>query len=191
MASICAERGYAETSVEQVVQRAGVPREVFDENFSGTEECGLAVVNQNLADAITVISGSWSADTSEWESILRGAKSLLELRAVHPSFARVVYIDARHSMPPAAFDLYRSGGQVLASMLDRLRADSPEHIRLPPSAARAAVGAAEALVRREITAGRTERLPQLLPSIVYGALVPFLGQEEALRFAELARAQLG
>jgi hypothetical protein len=38
-------------------------------------------------------------------------------------------------------------------------------------------------VRREIAAGRAERLPSMLPDLVYAGTVPFLGQEEALRLA--------
>jgi hypothetical protein len=40
------------------------------------------------------------------------------------------------------------------------------------------VGGAEAVIRREIVAGRREELPRLLPDFIYGATVGFLGQEE-------------
>jgi hypothetical protein len=74
---------------------------------------------------------------------------------------------------------------VLVAMLDRARAYAS--VPPPPSATRAAIGGVEALIRRELRAGRAERLPELVPDIVYGLLVPYLDQQEALRFAELAR----
>jgi hypothetical protein len=45
------------------------------------------------------------------------------------------------------------------------------------------------LVFHEVAAGRAERLPTLLPDIVYLAIAPFAGHEEALRQARLAAAE--
>ena len=71
-------------------------------------------------------------------------------------------------------------------MLDQLRGYSGAETPAPSFAARGAVGGAEAIIRRELVAGRADRLPDLLPDIVYGALVPFMDQEEALRYTGLA-----
>lgn len=190
MAATCAERGYGETTVEAVIERAGVSREVFTQNFTGTEDCGLAAVNQILAEATAVASGAWSPDSSEWESILRGVRALLELMAARPSFAHLAYIQSRQAMPPSSFEPYDSGVKVVASMIDRLRAYGAEGAPLPPTTARAVVGSAEMLIRRALVAGEPERLPQLLPEIIYGVLVPYLGQEEAARYMSMARQAL-
>ncbi len=190
MAATIAERGYAETSVEAVIERAGLSRAAFEESFADKEECALAAVNEILAEGAAVASAAWSADTSEWDSILRGVRALLELMAARPSFAFMAFIGSRQTMPGSAAVMYQSGFQVMASMIDRLRAYASEEAHQPPTAARAALGAAEALVRREIVAGRSERLPELLPDIIYGALAPFLDQREALRYVGLARELL-
>jgi len=189
MAAACAERGYAQTTVEEVVERAGVSRQAFAMHFAGKEECALAAIKQILSESTAVASAGYSADTSAWESILRGVKAMLDLLTAQPALARMGYIESRQAMPHRAFELYESGFQVMASMLDRLRVYSPGGA-LPATAARAALGGAEAMVRREIAAGRSDRLPELLPNIIYGTLVPFLGQEEALRNAGLARELL-
>jgi hypothetical protein len=84
--------------------------------------------------------------------------------------------------------LYATGIRLLVAMLDRARAYAS--VTAPPSATRGAIGGAEALVRRELLAGRADRLPGLLPDIVYGLLVPYLDQREALRYAELAREKV-
>lgn len=189
MAVALALHGYRELTIDDVVARARVTRDVFEEHFSSKEECGLAAINQILAEATAVTSGAFSPEASEWESVLRGLKALLELLAARPSFADLIFIQSRQAMPASAFDLYQSGFNVLASMLDRMRAyaDAPEGSSQPSTAARAAIGGAEAVVRREIVAGRTDRLPQLLPDFIYAASVPFLGRGEALRAAGIAR----
>jgi AcrR family transcriptional regulator len=190
MAGCCAERGYQKTTVEEIIARAGVPAKAFATNFAGKEECGLAAINQVLAESAAVASGAWSADSSEWESIVRGVRAMLEMHAARPSFAFMAFIGSRQMMPTSAWALYQSGMQILASMIDRLRADSPKEAPQPASAARGAIGSSEILIRREVLAGRSERLPELLPDLIFGALVPFLGQEEALRQYRLARELL-
>ena len=50
-----------------------------------------------------------------------------------------------------------------------------------------AFGRAQLLVFHEVAAGRAERLPALAPNIVYLAIAPFAGHEEALRQARLAK----
>jgi AcrR family transcriptional regulator len=187
MALICAEHGYAAATVEQVVARAGVSRGCFEENFADKAECGTAAVNQILADITAAASIAYSAEYSEWEKILRGVRALLELMAARPSFAALDLIEARQGMGLDAYELYIAGIRVLAAMLDRLQANALAGISRPPTAIRGAIGGAETLIRRELLAGRPERLPELLPDIIYGMLVPYLGQQEALRYAELSR----
>jgi AcrR family transcriptional regulator len=187
MAELCAERGYRETTVEALIERAGVGRESFESMFKdGMDECLLAAVNAIMGETVSVVSGAYSADESEWDSAIAGIRAILELMAANPSYASLGYVVGRQEGPPEVKQVYESGVNVLVVMLDRLR-DYGEWDAQPPNAARAALGGAEALVRREIVAGRVEQLPRHLPDFVYVATVPFLGQEEALGLARRAR----
>jgi AcrR family transcriptional regulator len=188
MSALCAEQGYEETTVSEVVSRAGVTPEAFAEMFSGKEECTVAALNAIIGEVVSAVAISYSADRSEWESGLRGMKAILELMAAHPSFAQLGYIVARQMAPSATRDTYEGIAGVLRAMLGRLRENTGS--KAPPSAARAALGGPEAVVRREIMAGRLEQLPRLLPDIAYAATVAFLGQEDALQLSRLARELL-
>jgi AcrR family transcriptional regulator len=190
MALTCAERGYAATSVKEVLARAGVSRQSFEQNFTDKADCGMAAVNQMLADITAAASVAYAPEYTEWERILRGVRALLELMAARPSFATLAQIEARQAMGPEAYRAYSSSIRVLGAMLDRLQANALAGIARPPSAIRGAIGGAEALIRRELLAGRPERLPELLPDIIYGMLAPYLDQQEALRYAGLARELL-
>jgi AcrR family transcriptional regulator len=189
MAELCAERGFRETTVEAVTERAGVGRESFDSMFKdGMDECLLAAENAILGEVVSVVAGSYSADSSEWDSGIAGIRAILELMAANPSYANTGYIVVRHAGSKRASDAYEAGITLIVAMIDRLR-DYGEWEPQPASAARAALGGAEALIRQEIVAGRAAELPRLLPDFVYAATVPFLGQEEALRLARRSRAQ--
>jgi AcrR family transcriptional regulator len=189
MAELCAERGYRETTVEAVVERAGVTQETFDSMFKdGRDECLLAAVNAIMGETVSVVSGAYSADQSEWDSGIAGIRAILELMAANPSYANTGYIVVRQGGPRPAREAYEAGITLIVAMIDRLREYGDRETQ-PPSAARAALGGAEALIRQEIVAGRAAELPLLLPDLVYAATVPFLGQEEALRLAHRSRAR--
>jgi AcrR family transcriptional regulator len=185
MAASCAKKGYAATEVEDVLAATGVDRLGFERNFSGKSECALAAVNQILAETTHVAGVAFSPDLADWEKLIHAVRALLELLAAQPSYARLAMIEARSSMPAEAYERYSAGIRVLVAMLDRTREYAT--VSAPASATRAAIGGAELLIRRELIAGRAENLPQLLPDIIYGTVVPFLDQQEALTYRELAK----
>jgi AcrR family transcriptional regulator len=188
MSECCAERGYAATTVLGVVDRAGVSSATFYQLFRDKEDCFLAAGQAILARTMTVVSEAYAGKEDETEALRDGIAAILEFMAAHGDYARLTFIESRTSTPRAR-ELYLSGMRSLVSIMERgLRGGNGE---APASAARAALGGAEAIVQREIVAGRAESLPALLPELLYCALVPFRGREEAERQAELAREHAG
>jgi AcrR family transcriptional regulator len=188
-AELCARQGFEQTTVGQVLDHAEVTEETFDRLFGNLEECLVAVMNALLGEVVSVVGASYSPDRPEWESGLRGIHAILELMAAHPSFAYLAYIGARQMSPPRVLVVTEAGSNVNTAMLERLWEHSDSEVQ-PPRAARAALGGAEAVVRREIAAGRTDQLPRLLPEFAYGTAVPFLGQARAASLARRAREML-
>ena len=182
IAELCATRGYAELTVAEVLERSGVSVEVFDELFPDKEQCAKAAVDVILAEVMAVVSANYSADRSQRDSYLLAIMAILELLAARPGFAYISFIGARQMAPTSLGEGLETGARLLSAMLERLREEG-DVAAVPASAARAALGGAEAVVRREIVAGRAQTLPRHLPDFVYAATVPFLGQEEALRLA--------
>jgi AcrR family transcriptional regulator len=181
MADCCAEIGYAETTVEAVLERAGVEPESFESHFAGKEDCALAALNKIVSETLARISMAGPDVGAAVERRKYEGLAILELMAARPSFARLGFFDARQGGTARMRDAYESAARVLALMVERLDDDGGSATR-----ARAALGGAEAVIRRELGAGRPGRLPQLLPDFVYAVLVPFVGQGEALRQAKLA-----
>jgi AcrR family transcriptional regulator len=185
MAASCAEQGYGTASVEDVLARSGLDRTDFLRQFADKEDCALAAVDEILAETTRAVANAHSPELADWQRLLCAARALLELLAAQPSYARLACIEARGAMPAEAYERYTAGIRVIVAMLDRARGYAAE--TAPALATRAAIGGAELLIRRELIAGRADRLPELLPDIIYGTVVPFLPQQEALRYAELAR----
>ncbi len=185
MAESCAERGYAQTTVEDVARRAAVSPRAFAENFTSKEECAAAALNKLVSEGVARISIAAERGADLGARRRAEAAALLELLAGSPAFAWLALIEARHGPDRRLHESYRSARHVLELMVGRA-GDAPS-----PRAAQAALGGAEALVRRELCAGRAAALPSLIENFVYAALVGFLGQREALRQAKLAAGTVG
>lgn len=182
MADCCAEQGYTETTVEAVLERAGVGAESFESHFADKEDCALAALNKIVSETLARISMTHSSALGIVEQRKFEVKAILELVAVQSSFAWLGYVEARQGGTRRMHNSYESAARVLALMMER----AGGAVETRRASARAALGGAEAVLRKELAAGRAHRLPQLLPDFVYAALVPFVGQREALRQARLA-----
>ncbi|HEY6771386.1 MAG TPA: TetR/AcrR family transcriptional regulator [Solirubrobacterales bacterium] len=189
VASCCAERGYAATTSDQIARRAGVSRAQFGVLFRDKEDAYLAMCNMLLGELLTAATSAYSPDKPLVQWVREAAGAILELLAARPTLAKIAFLDCR-TATGRALQLYQSGVRVLVSLLDQVRNDSLQEVPIPSRAARGAIGGAEALLRHEIAAGRAEQLPMIHPQIVYSCLVPLLGQEEALRQAEIADREL-
>jgi AcrR family transcriptional regulator len=187
VATLCTELGYEEIDEETIAAHAGVPRRTLDQLFaSGKEECLAAAENAILLEVVAAVSRGYSADSSEWENVIYGVEAILDLMAANPAFAYLGYIFSRQMAPGTVRKITETGHRMLEAMLDRGRDYSSSSVQ-PPCTALGILGGAQAIVRRELAAGRADRLPLLLPDCVYIATVPFLGQREAVRLATLAR----
>ncbi len=189
MAQSCAKKGYGATTIADVCEPAGVSRATFYELFKDKEDCFHAAMELALAEAMGRIVAVYSPD-KPWATMVRdAAATFLDLLATRPAFARMALVEAPSS-GERAFELYASGKRVLQSLLERGRDDPVEEQAIPSSAGRAALSAAESLIVGQILAGNTARLGELLPDIVYIAMVPYLGQEEALRQSRQAEREI-
>lgn len=181
MAEVSSERGYAATTVGQVCERAGVSSATFYSLFHDKEACFLAAVGDIVARATTVVTEAYGRPQNQLDD---GICSLLELFAEEPAYARLLFLECRSSTP-RALDLYLSGARAMLSLMGSGWAASTSAVS-PGLAARAVLGGAEALIRNEIAGERTERLPELLPQLLYCALAPFRGLDEAIERSKMS-----
>lgn len=186
-AALCAERGYDEMADEEIAGRAKLPAEALRRHFpGGKEECLLAAEKAILLEVVAAVSRSYVADRPEWESVMRGVAAILELMAENPGFAYLGYVFSRQMAPGQVREVNETGHRMIEAMLERGWEYSQTDDQ-PAKAALGVLGGAQAIVRRELVAGRADQLPGILPDCVYIATVPFLGQREALRLTRLAR----
>jgi AcrR family transcriptional regulator len=182
MVDAVAERGYNATTVAHITKAASVSRRTFYEHFADKEACFLAAYDM-VADHIRASMRAAAESFTEWPQQVRAAlATMLRFLSAEPELARLCMVE-----PVAA------GGEIAArhrasmqGFVEILKAGRPQHSGsrpLPDATEETLVGGIVSLIVREISAGRTEDLEQLLPDLVELILAPYLGNEEAERLA--------
>jgi AcrR family transcriptional regulator len=128
MATVVAERGYAATTVADVVRAAGVSRSTFYELFASKEACFIDAYRQGVDDLLEAVRDAVHDADGDWRAQLRaGIRAYLAQLARMEHFARM-YIDEIHAVGAAALAaradaLRRFADRYLASFSQARAAD--------------------------------------------------------------------
>jgi AcrR family transcriptional regulator len=163
MLTSVAERGYAATTVPQVVADARVSRNAFYELFADKTECFLALCDELAADMLEELS---SLEGGDWVALLRtGTARYLRWWSERPAFARTYFVELPAAGPRAVEQRDRQYGRFreLFEQLARLARPDDSPPRLVP---RMIVLSVTELIAEEVRAGRTERLADLEDELV-------------------------
>jgi AcrR family transcriptional regulator len=181
MVASCAEKTYAGTTIADVVSGASVSRTTFYKLFNDKRDCFDAATTLCIDRIVATVAAAASGHDSPAEATRSGAAAMLELLAAEPELALVLSGDVI-GVDPGLVERY-SAFTVPALEAIWANEGAPPAKHLSPGLA---FGRAQLLIFHEVTAGRPERLPALLPDVVYLAIAPFAGHDEALRQARLA-----
>jgi AcrR family transcriptional regulator len=173
-----AHRGYEEASVERASEAAGIAAREFEMEFRDKDECLFAAYDR-LTD-LMVEKASVGCDRGEpWpERIRSGLERLLEEVAAEPRMAEVL-TRGFPGIRPSAYQRYVALLGRFVPFMHEGRDYSEVDEELPGEVELLAVGAAEAIIFGEVDAGRAERLPKMMPEILFSVLVPFMGPDRA------------
>ncbi len=154
IAEVVAAKGYGAATVADVVERAGVSRKTFYEQFRDKEACFLAAYDAGVDSLIATMR-------AVGDDVRARIRAYLETLAAEPAFARTFLIEIGAAGPRAL-----ARRDEVHDAFAALTADAPAH------AALAAVGAANEVVTRLVRDGRTAELPSLEDVLVrvYAAL---------------------
>ena len=186
MAETVAAKGYAATTVADVVARAGVSRKTFYEHFADREECFLAAYDAAVdalfgAVAERVAAGEPAGD--DWRArVCAGVRAYLEALASEPAFARTFLVEVRVAGPRAQArraEVHDRFVEFLRSQSTLARQDHPWLPAVPDTVYAAIVGGMDEVVSAWVADGRTADLAQLEPDLSYFQLALLAGPEIA------------
>jgi AcrR family transcriptional regulator len=176
VASAVADKGYAATTVAHIVERAGVSRSTFYEQFDDKEsafiaayDVGAEVVLGRLAEAIEALP-----DGADWRQIIRTAiETYMLVLADEPAFATALHVEALSAGPDtlerraAIFDVFSARTRWA---YDLARQEDPSRPELPDEAFRLHTGGMDELVREQLRTRGAAALPELVEPTVRATL---------------------
>ena len=176
--AIAAEHGYAETTIETILDRAGLDRPAFDRHFRGKYDCFLSAWQEINESCMREMLEAYNS-REEWPDRLRAvACEIVEGLCGNPSRAAFsIEVLATGDAARARRDMTM---RVLASLIDAGRNEMEDPEAVPHTTAEALAGAAYGQVYSKVVRGAAADLPELVPQLMSAAVLPYLGMEAAM-----------
>jgi AcrR family transcriptional regulator len=164
-----ADKGYAATSVADVIERAGVSRKTFYAHFADKEACFLAAYDTG-AEAIYAAMVEAVQGLETWDEILESVLATwLEFLQADLAFTRAHMIEF-WAAGDAARERWKARRDRTASLLkllhERVRADDPGVVPVSDVLISAAVGGVNRVVISHVLSGDPAPLTDLAPDLL-------------------------
>jgi AcrR family transcriptional regulator len=87
------EHGYAATSIDDIIQRAGVARGALYHHFAGKEALFRAVYETVEGEVVSRVMDAAASESSPWDAVRAGLSAFLDA-CLEPGFRRIVVLDS-------------------------------------------------------------------------------------------------
>lgn len=155
MAAAVAERGYADTTIADIVRHARVSRRTFYEQFSSKQECLLALYVAASERVIRATAAAVEAAGDRDRQIVRATEAYLARMQASPVLTRTLFLEIL-AAGPAGLQVRREINRRYADLFRGVvEADGG---RLSPEVAAAAVGGINELILQAVLDDRVDRL---------------------------------
>lgn len=184
MSEEACKRGAANVTVAHVVERAGVSRRTFYEQFEDREDCFLAAFDDAIVQARERVLDAWEPETS-WTVRMRAALGAFLLFIDEAPFAaRVLVVESLSGGP----EVLRRRQVVIAQAIEAIdegRGRTGSGSAPSPLAAEGVVGGVLGVLHARLCEPEHAPASELLGALMAMIVQPFLGTAAAQR--ELAR----
>lgn len=179
--------GYDATSVRTILDRTGLYRQAFYDEFPDKDACYLAALEMGIARLEAVVAHA-AASEQGWRGKLRaGLGALLDQLDAEPDAGRGVVVEV-HAAGPEALALRAKAMKRAADFIDLARSEAGGSEAPPQIAAEGVVSGIHAIVHSRLSTGATEGFRGLLPEFMYFAVLPYFGAAAANEEMQAARA---
>jgi AcrR family transcriptional regulator len=178
-AEVMMAKGYANVTVADIVAAAGIARDVFYEHFSDKQHAFLEAQNFSTQDILDACAAAYFAAQDWPERVWSGLHALVAIIVSHRSLSHLRLVECYAAGPTAirrAEEITRS----FTIFLEEGYRYRPEARDLPRLCSQAITGAIFEVIYRRVARDEFATLGQQLPLLVYIAIAPFTGREEAI-----------
>jgi len=178
MAAAVADKGYATVTVSDVVERAGVSRRTFYEQFADKEECFLAAYDTGVEIVLGAIRRAVTPLPEEdWRARARASvTTFLDVLAAEPYFAWALVVEVMAAGRPALkrhSEIMGLFAHIWSRIFELARREDPTLRALPNEVFATLAGGLEELVRDGLRTDGARSLPMLADPILRSVLAIF------------------
>jgi AcrR family transcriptional regulator len=179
--------GYEQTSVRTILDRTGVYRQAFYDNFVDKDDCFLQAYGRGVERVEALLIAAATGEGT-WTGELRaGLGALLDFLDAEPDVGRALVVEV-HAAGPEALARRTAAMARVNAFLDRAR-EAPGETESPPAIAGEGVAAGiHAVIHSRLATGSNDGFRQLLPEFMYFAVLPYFGAEAARAEMQAATA---
>jgi AcrR family transcriptional regulator len=163
LAAVVAEKGYPDTTVAEIVDRASTSQRTFYEHFKNKEDAIVAALDSGSAHMLAAALPAFRRAPDWPHAVHDTQEAMFCFGAEEPEYARL-----------GGVEMYAAGNRAL---------DQREVVTEGMEGLLAIGGALYSLLYDHVNKKGPETLPDLVPTLVYVTLAPFLPVEEAYEVA--------
>lgn len=179
LAAVVAEKGYPDTTVAEVVERASTSQRTFYEHFKNKEDAIVAALDSGSAHMLAAALPAFRR-APDWKHAVHDTiEAMFCWGAEEPEYARMggkeMYAAGKRALDQR--EVVTEGMEGLLAPGYELKPDTPA------ITAEAVGGALYELLYDHVNKKGPETLPDLVPTLVYVTLAPFLEADDAYEVA--------
>lgn len=179
LAAVVAEKGYPDTTVAEIVERASTSQRTFYEHFKNKEDAIVAALDSGSAHMLAAALPAFRRAPDWPQAVHDTQEAMFAFGAEEPEYARLggveMYAAGKRALDQR--EVVTEGMEGLLAPGYELKPDTP------PIAAEAIGGALYSLLYDHVNKKGPATLPDLVPTLVYVTLAPFLEAEQAYEVA--------
>jgi AcrR family transcriptional regulator len=179
LAAVVAEKGYPDTTVAEIVERAQTSQRTFYEHFKNKEDAIVAALDSGSAHMLAAALPAFRRAPDWAHAVHDTQEAMFAFGAEEPEYARLGGVEM-YAAGKRALDQREVVTEGMEGLLAPGYELKPE---TPPIAAEAIGGALYSLLYDHVNRKGPETLPDLVPTLVYVTLAPFLERDEAYEVA--------
>ncbi len=189
-AEVTQAKGYADTTVADIVAAAGVSRDVFYEHFSDKQDAFLQAQNHPTLYILERCASAYFSGGTWPERVWSMLDTLLAMISENPAISHLRLVEC-YAAGPAAIRRAEEITRSFTIFYEEGYRYRPEARTLPRLTTQAVAGASFELIQRLAARGETALMPSLLPRLTYVCIAPFMGAPAATEFLRGRRGPNG
>ncbi len=183
VANLAQDKGYVDTTVSDIVKRAGVDSRAFYSMFSDKQDAFMAVHELGFQRVMEITASAFFSGATWPERHWEAGRAFTQFLEGNPLVANVGFVEA-YAVGPGAVQRVEDSHTAFAMLLQEGYQNVPEDARPPRLVLEAIITTIFETVYQRTRAHARPRLAGLLPHLTFLVLAPFVGPTEADAFID-------